>query len=291
MIISVDGCTFTVTAGIAGEYVTEPQVKEGEEPVGFIGTGVTGTVDSWTLVPGEIKLTGTVETQGGNPPIITEFSLGIVQTVVAFQRNALYSNGYTLSEQFQYGQPLRDGEPAELPFSYDESTPIEDVGSFSTAAEDPPMWTIPKQINGGDLVSTNGFNTLSSWLILARQPADPQSRVVVLLGRILWTVGFSAQVVGGKLQFTGNPQNMAPPVNLNIPMTAGGDYPVGDGLTWPDLREDVSGNDYIYGQWSVHGVTSPADRWSYDDEGGAVAFIEQPDPAVAVSWLTGQPSP
>jgi len=291
MITTVDGCTFNVTAGISGAFNTTPDIGEDDEGVGYIGTGVESKVPAWTLTPGEMKITGTVETYGGNPSIITEFSLGIVQNVIVYQRNAVYDNGYTLSEQFQYGQPLRDGEPLETPFSYD-ATAITDQGVFSTKAKDAPRWSIPKHLNGGKLVSTSGSNTLASWLILARQPANPQLRRVVLLGRLLWVVDFNAAMDdNGKLKFTDNPQTVFQTLDMDTEMTVSGSYPVGTGSTWPDLREDISGNTYVFGAWAGGSGPTGSGEWSYDDEGDAVAFVQQPNPAFAASWLTGSPSP
>lgn len=290
MPITVDGCTFDLTQAFAANFVTQPVVQTDNDNVGYIGTGVESTVPAYVLTPGEMQFTAALQTLTGPLFTLRQFKLGFVQNVTVYQRNATYDNGYTLSEQLQYA-PIRDGESAELPFSYNgTSVATQAQGSIAIQNEDDPKWAIPQQINGGNLVSTSGSNTLVTWLALVRDVADQRYKKMLLLGKAQWTVSFTTQMQGGQLQFVGNPQSQVVLTPLDVMMTPTGTYPVGTGYDWPDLRREASGNDYIYGQWYVDGNTSNSNRWSYDDSGDAIAFRERANPVNLWSWLTNQPT-
>jgi hypothetical protein len=290
MPITVDGCTFELTQALAASFVTQPAVEADNQNVGYIGTGKESTVPAYVLTPGEMQFTATLQTLAGRAMPLGQFKLGFVQNVTVYQRNATYDNDYTLSEQFQYA-PIRDGEISELPFSYNGTkvaTQVQD--SIAIQNDDGPKWEIPQQINGGNLVSTGGSNTLVTWLALVRDVADQRYKKMLLLGKAQWTVSFTTQMQNGQLQFVGNPQSQVVLTPLNVVMTPTGTYPVGTGYDWPDLRREASGNDYIYGQWYVDGNTSNSNRWSYDENGDAIEFKKRVDPVNFWSWLTNQPT-
>lgn len=206
---------------------------------------------------------------------------GFVQNVTAFQATATYVGGATIVYRLEHG-PMRDGEPAELPFSY-RGRPLEPGVRADLSEEDDPKLHLPSEVDGSPLDRTEGVFELVTWLSLARTAAP---RKTVLLGRVTWQVnwaatkGFAGYRYGNSAEV---PHVVGAPVNgLAQELTAATLPALGDGRSVPDYRRGASGNDY-----KVCRLTRPgkADlEWVFDDnDDPKPAALNAPDPT---TWFT-----
>lgn len=208
---------------------------------------------------------------------------GFVQNVTTVQRSATYADGATINYRLDHGPAMRDGEPAELPFSYDGGEDLVPGARADLTAADDPKVELPLAVGGAALVSTAGVEELVTWLSLARAGA---ARKTVLLGRVVWRVNWAAtRGVAGWAYTTPAevPHVVAPGVQqLQRELTAATLPPAADYRTEPDYREDGSTNDYLVGRLARPG--QPAVEWAFDDEDGTRP-VRQQAPG-ATTWFT-----
>lgn len=189
---------------------------------------------------------------------------GFVQNVTAIQRAATYKSGATIHYRVEYGPAMRDGEDAELPFSYNGTELAPDVRADLHADDDPKM-ELPNAVDKSPLVSTGGVDELVTWLSLARA-ATP--RMTVLLGLVTWQVNWAATKPFA-FQYVNSaevPHVVATVHDLHEELTA--DTALADYRSVPDYRSDASTNEYMVGR-----LTRPdqsVTQWVFNDDDKAV---------------------
>lgn len=289
--IIIHGVTFQIDQEIDYRLTGAATALEINDDLSYITTGVSGTnIDCWNFQSQSIKFSGVVTPINGDPAEIAKWRLGFGQNVVIDGITATYGQNYLIQQAMQVGvppwqppiPPIRDGEPGELPFSYDEADLVLNEPS-TVKSSDEPSFTTPAEIAGGTstLAAVAGTVGLSTWLMLARVEAP---REILLLGRIDWAVNFVWAAGGAGPILT--VQRVVP--NLQDIYTNAQPPLLGNGRVAPDLRVDASGNTYRMGTLSQAGGFIRS--WSFADEGQAIALnTNLPNPNVYPNWLSNPP--
>jgi hypothetical protein len=173
---------------------------------------------------------------------------------------------------------IRDGEPGEFPFRFVESPKWPDKPN-KDHKEDEPNDVFPKTLeafgkSGYKLESVVGSKRFATWFALCRKWGTDQNvdgtenkAVVVLIGKILWTADYNYQA--------GNPDKKSSIMITALEQLKLEVYDkqpdMGNGESFPDLRYDASGNNFMVGTLILDDKEI---KWCYDDEGEITKFEE-----------------
>lgn len=293
-----NGVTFRIDSEIGWAADDDASVAADQAGLSYVTTGEAGdAIPAFLLTSPLMIFSGAVTATDGDPEEIAKWQLGIVQNVTAYHRVATYTNGWSLTEAFQTGDPpwnpapppLRDGEPSGIPF-YEQGKALalnQKIEIDPDHSQDAPKWDIPQaMLDGSALVSTSGDNQFATWLMLARIVAPPEERKIILLGRIRWRVNWTTEMQVDALGFSGSVTEVLELTTQLRKVYTAADLPaLVDGKTIPDLRTDVEGNDYIFGSLNHPGEVR---TWRYNDDDDAVAFVQAANPNGLTNWLMEQ---
>lgn len=269
------------------QYISQDQYDCGED------------VDAVLLRSGQAKFTARVTVLNAvDPDEVPLWTVGFAQNVATYNRYAFYGPGIgvQVTENFEYGGALRDGEIGTSPF-YElgggTSEQLELGQQLDIACEDAPGWVLPLAIDGrgvnASLRKTTGGNSFATWLMLARMTET--ERQVVLLGRVTWSTQLAAEAgPDGGMHWTAP---AVPSFDNVVPLDQRYDAdtipPVSDGEDVPDLRV-LEGHTYIQGHLSQNiGDQHPVlVEWVYTANECATPWQRFPNPATVPNWLEGE---
>ncbi len=281
---TLHGVTFRIDKELTCKKGTKTDPQKEKKDLGYISTKESGEVDAWSFNSEPILFDAKITVIAGDEKEIQHWKAGLCQNVLEYKRVAYYENAFVIGETMIDGPPIRDGEFAEIPFSYNEMTLFDDEDDEEEPEEegdeeeeyddqDDPGWLIPAKVtwegSNASLETVQVENTLVTWLALAREKEGEENKLY-LIAKVLWKANFDLIMNKGVLRFmdssTLDVLNIS---ELNPLACTASDYDINSKPVVfekkPDLRCYVSGNEARRGQ--LYGPMSPdaINVWKYDD--------------------------
>jgi hypothetical protein len=223
---------------------------------------------------GKMKFAAKITAVEGAPRDLAEWKAGFAQNVTQVERVGRYGADASIVIVLPADHPpIRDGERAELPFSY-PAKGFQLGTTTELADDDPPRLDLPRAIPVDGtrvaLSATEGTEEFVTWLALANAKLP---RKVVLLGKAVWQVNWATTTRPGELPTsTVELSRTSLDHNLNTRLTARNLPALGDGRVTPDYRKEASVNGYVRGELRVMSqegdarVSTLNTWWGFDDE-------------------------